>query len=155
MLETIKRYFTDQMSHPETETHLSPRKISIATCALFLEMAHADAEFSEQEKAHIIGILKEQFNLSEDDADIMISHAEEERKENLDLWQFTNLINQNYSRQDKIKVIETLWQIIYIDGKVDKHEEYLMRRLTNLLNLDHQDMISAKFTARDSKNEER
>ena len=73
-----------------------------------------------------------------------------ERKESLDLWQFTNLINQSYSREEKLKVAETLWRVIYTDGKVDQHEEYLMRKLTYLLNLEHQDMIEAKFKARDS-----
>jgi uncharacterized tellurite resistance protein B-like protein len=149
MFETIKKFFNDQMNLPETDDHPDPKKIAIATCALFLEMAHADSEFSDQEKTDIIDILKHQFDLSDEDADIMIRHAEKQRKDNLDLWQFTNLINQNYSRTDKLRVIETLWRIIYIDGKVDKHEEYLIRRLTNLLNLDHQDMISAKFAARE------
>jgi uncharacterized tellurite resistance protein B-like protein len=47
-------------------------------------------------------------------------------------------------------VAETLWRVIYTDGKVDEHEEYLMRKLTFLLALEHEDMIEAKFSARDS-----
>jgi uncharacterized tellurite resistance protein B-like protein len=128
-----------------------PKKVSIATCALLLEMAHADDQFSKEEMTNIMTILQNQYDLPEQDAREMISLAEEERKESLDLWQFTNLINENYSKEEKQKVVEILWRVIYTDGKVDKHEEYLMRRLTFLLNLDHKDMIEAKFSARDTQ----
>ena len=93
--------------------------------------------------------MEEEYELDDDDARELITIADQERKESLDLWQFTNLINQNYSHEDKIRVVETLWHVIYADGKVDKHEEYLMRKLTFLLDLEHKDMIEAKLTARE------
>ena len=149
MIEKIKNIFTEKMYQKDDNILNDPYKVSIATCALLLEMAHADSEFSEDEKGRIIAILNEKFDLTGDDARELIQLADLERKESLDLWQFTNLINQNYSREEKLKVVETLWQVIYTDNKVDKHEEYLMRKLTFLLNLHHQDMIEAKFKARD------
>ena len=124
-------------------------RVSIATCALLLEMAHADSEFSDIEEKKITSILQNEFNLPKDDADELIELSNLERKESLDLWQFTNLINEYYSKADKAKVLETLWRVIYADDKVDKYEEYLMRRLSYLLNMDHKDMIEAKFRARD------
>ena len=151
MIENIKMLFSEKMHPGQRDMPADPKKVSIATCALLLEMAHADDQFSKEEMANIITILQTQFDLAEKDAREMISLAEEERKESLDLWQFTNLINENYSKQEKQRVVEILWRVIYTDGKVDKHEEYLMRRLTFLLNLDHTDMIEAKFSARDAQ----
>ncbi len=149
MIEKIKKIFMDKMQPDEDQPAGNPEKVSIAACALLLEMAHADSEFSNEEKSRIVAILNENFDLTEDNARELMHLADLERKESLDLWQFTNLINQNYSREEKLRVVETLWQVIYTDGKVDKHEEYLMRKLTFLLNLHHQDMIEAKFKARD------
>ena len=153
MIDSIKNFFSEKIETSEEKSpESSEQSVSIATCALLLEMAHADSEFSEDEKNNIIGILQYNYNISEDDAKELIQLSELEREESTDLWQFTNLINQNYSREEKIKVAETLWHIVYTDGKVDQHEEYLMRKLTYLLDLDHQDMIEAKFNARDAQN---
>jgi uncharacterized tellurite resistance protein B-like protein len=63
----------------------------------------------------------------------------------VDLWQFTKLINENYSNEEKIKIIEILWQIVYVDGKMDQHEHYLMNKLQNLLRLTHDQLITAKL----------
>jgi uncharacterized tellurite resistance protein B-like protein len=150
MIESIKNFFSEKIDTSDQKSEeTSERSVPIATCALLLEMAHADSEFSEDEKNNIIKILESTYDISENDAKELVHLSELERKESTDLWQFTNLINQNYSREEKIKVAETLWHIVYTDGKVDQHEEYLMRKLTYLLDLDHQDMIEAKFKARD------
>lgn len=151
MIDSIKKFFSEKIETSEQQPQVSSEHaVSIATCALLLEMAHADSEFSESEKKRIIGILKSAYQITAEEAKELISLSEDERNESTDLWQFTNLINQNYSHDEKIKVAETLWHVIYTDGKVDQHEEYLMRKLTYLLDLDHEEMIEAKFKARDS-----
>jgi uncharacterized tellurite resistance protein B-like protein len=150
MLENIKTLFSEKMHSIEYDKTPDQKKISIAACALLLEMAHADSKFSSEEKNGILEILKENFDMDENDARELVALADEERKESLDLWQFTNLINENYSREDKLKVVDTLWKVIYTDGKVDKHEDYLIRKLTFLLNLQHEDMIAAKIKVRES-----
>ena len=152
MIDSIKNFFSEKIETSDDKSQeSSERSVSIATCALLLEMAHADSEFSNEEKNSIIHILQSTYAITEDDAKELIRLSEMERQESTDLWQFTNLINHNYSREEKIKVAETLWNIVYTDGKVDQHEEYLMRKLTYLLDLDHQDMIEAKFKARDGE----
>jgi len=150
MIENIKKLFTEKIQPAKEEEHQDQTKISIATCALLLEMAHADSEFSDEEKQPILDILKVNFKLTEKDAEDLLYLAEQERQESLDLWQFTNLINKNYSRKDKLRVVDTLWKVIYSDGKVDQHEDYLIRKLTYLLNLQHEDMIEAKLKVRES-----
>jgi uncharacterized tellurite resistance protein B-like protein len=151
MIENIKKFFSEKIDTSVQDSHVSSeRSVSIATCALLLEMAHADSEFSQSERDSILSIIRTSFDMTESDATELLDLADLERKESLDLWQFTNLINQTYSREEKIKVAETLWQVIYTDGKIDQHEEYLMRKLTYLLDLEHQEMIEAKFKARDS-----
>jgi len=150
MLTKIADFFNKRMVQASQQTESNDeQRIAMATCALLLEMANADSEFGEDEQAKIISILIHNFHLSEEDARDLIALSDQERKESLDLWQFTNLINQNYSKAEKIKVLEILWSVIYADGKVDMHEEYLMRKLNMLLNMDHSDLIDAKIRARE------
>ena len=147
MLSKIRDFFQENMTVEEKVDNesKSSNKVAIATCALLLEMAHSDDEFSEIEENEIKKIMQSEFDLSEIKVDEIIELSNEERKESLDLWQFTNLINENFSKEEKIKVIEYIWQVVYADEKVDKYEEYLVRRLSYLLNIDHKDMIDAKL----------
>lgn len=75
----------------------------------------------------------------------MIAEAEKELDGSVDLWQFARLVNANYSFEEKIEIIETLWRIVYVDGKIDKYEHYLMNKLENLLRLSQSQLIDAKL----------
>ena len=146
MLDKIKRFFdkaaTDGSDNAKQATE---HDIRVATCALFVEIARIDNEFSDAEMETILSILKDTYGLSQEHADALIAEAERELEKSVDLWQFSNLINENYSTEEKIEIIETLWRIVYVDGKMDEHEHYLMGKLQNLLRLDHNQLITAKL----------
>ena len=93
----------------------------------------------------IISILKEKYGLSREHADALLAEADNELADSVDLWQFAKLINENYSVDEKIEIIETLWQMVYVDGKMDQYEHYLMSKLKNLLRLSHDQLINAKL----------
>jgi len=146
MIDLLKRFFgksTNDFTLGESER--TSHDIRIATCALLLEMANIDGKFSDSEKENIISILKNNYNLPDEYANALIKDADEELKSSIDLWQFTNLINQNYSIDEKVQIIETVWQIVYTDGKLDKYEDYLMHKLAKLLRLTHKQLIDAKL----------
>lgn len=121
------------------------RNAATAVCALLLEMAGIDGEFSEAEKGRVISILKNQFHLNDAEAEQIAELAHRELDGSLDLWTFTNRINQNYSTEEKLKLVELLWQVIYADKKLDRHEDYLIHKLARLLNLTHRQLIEAKL----------
>ena len=108
-------------------------------------MAKADGEFSDEEQKNIIGLLKQEYQLSDNYIEEITEIAEQELKESHDLWKFTNLINNYYNHEEKIKIIEIVWKIIYSDGSLDKHEDYLVHKLSRLLNLRHSELINAKL----------
>ncbi|MDY6951413.1 MAG: TerB family tellurite resistance protein, partial [Thermodesulfobacteriota bacterium] len=62
-----------------------------------------------------------------------------------------NLVNQHYSRQEKIQIIQMVWQIVYADQKLDKHEDYLVHKLSKLLRLTHKELIDAKLKVKASR----
>jgi len=119
--------------------------VHVATCALFLEMAHLDDTFTREETAIILSILKEKYRLSDEHADHLLEEAERELKESIDLWQFAKLINENYSIQEKMDVIRTLWEIVFVNGKMDRYEDYLMHKVATLLRLSNDQLIDAKL----------
>ena len=146
MMDLIKKAFAkrdeaEEEDYQDVRTH----DVRMAACALFLEMANIDGEFAESELDAILIILQEEYELSEKHAAELVQKTEKELEESIDLWSFTNMINQNYSEEEKIRVVELLWRIVYVDGKLDKHEDYLVRKLARLLRLNHKKLIEAKL----------
>lgn len=146
MIDVVKRFFgkVTQENGP-TSVQNAEHDIKVATCALLVEIAKIDEKFTQAEMEKIISILKERYGLSQEYADALIAEAEKELEKSVDLWQFARLINENYTNLEKIKIIETLWDIVYVDGKMDQYEHYLMNKLKNLLRLSHNQLIAAKL----------
>ncbi len=146
MLDTIKRFFNKSAVETSKDQKQSTgHDVRVATCALFVEMARIDEKFTQAEVDTVISILKEKYGLSQEHADALLAEADNELADSVDLWQFARLINENYSVDEKIEIIETLWQMVYVDGKMDKYEHYLMNKLKNLLRLSHDQLINAKL----------
>lgn len=146
MIGSIKKLF---IRNNDNITDTGPRQddhdIQLATCALFLEMARIDETFTRQEEKMVLDVLKKKFGLSGEHADAMLEAADKELENSLDYWQFAKLINETYSVEEKIKVIETLWQIVFVDGKMNEHEHYFMNKMKNLLRLSQRQLIDAKL----------
>jgi uncharacterized tellurite resistance protein B-like protein len=146
MIDVVKRFFSKATTKiPEAANQTTAHDIRVATCALFVEIARIDEKFTEAEMDTILSILKERYGLSPELADALIAEAEREIEKSVDLWQFARLINENYSNEEKNEIIETLWRIVYVDGKMDQYEHYLMNKLQNLLRLSHDQLIAAKL----------
>ncbi|MFX0208040.1 MAG: TerB family tellurite resistance protein [Candidatus Hodarchaeota archaeon] len=152
MLDVVKKFFQkDAVVNTEIKEEASTERIQVAACALLLEVANSDDEFSDVERENVIQILKRDFHLSDKYAKELIELSDRERKESIDLWHFTHLINENYSIEEKIEIIEMVWRVIYADGKLDKYEDHLAHKLSNLLQLTHKQLIDAKLKVRDEK----
>ena len=152
MIDIVKRFFSKVPVNSSQEAdQKTDHDIRVATCALFVEIASIDEEFTQAEMETLLSILKEKYGLSKEYADALIVEAKKELSGSVDLWQFAKRINENYSNDEKIEIIETLWRIVYVDGKMDKYEHYLMNKLQNLLRISHDQLITAKLKVRDSK----
>jgi uncharacterized tellurite resistance protein B-like protein len=144
MIDFVKKYFGpgDDKEAAATSSH---HDIRVATCALFLEMANLDDEFSGTEKEDVLRLMREHYGLSAAHAEELASIARQELDGSIDLWRFTNLINQNYSRHEKMQIVELIWRLIYADGRLSEHENYLVRKLGKMLRLNHRELIECKL----------
>jgi uncharacterized tellurite resistance protein B-like protein len=119
--------------------------LRIATCALFLELANIDDEFSAEERDRILSLIRSELDLSEADAIELVQTTMAELEGALDLWRFTNLINERCSEAEKMRVVEMLWRIVYADGRLESHEDYLVHKVAALLRLSHRQLIAVKL----------
>lgn len=137
MMESIKSFFLSNMAEkPKEEAETEPADLRLAACALLLELAYADDDFSEQERSHLGYAIQRQFGLDHDQATQLVTLAEEQRSQSVDLWSFTNLIAENYSLGQKMVLAEAMWGLVFSDGDLASRESYLMRKISGLLRLE-------------------
>jgi uncharacterized tellurite resistance protein B-like protein len=160
MIESFRQFFTDRMAPSkgrqngpavsgdtdavEAERH----QLHVAACALLLEIAYADDEFSDPERHHICAVLQRHFDLDEETANALIEIAEAERSHAIDLYQFTSLIRQHYDLGQKTLLAEIMWGVMLTDGEVARHEGYMLRKIANLLELEPGYLAAAGNRAR-------
>ncbi len=148
MIDIVKRFFVKSTERDSVEKGGSLHDITVATCALLLEMSRIDGEFSDVEREVILSIIKSDYCLDDQCAAAIVEAADKDLDGSQDLWQFASLINRNYSNEEKIKIIEMVWHIAYRDGRLDQHEDFLVHKLANLLRLTHRQLIDAKVRVR-------
>ena len=140
-MNSIKSFFSKNLDPDSEEPGEESREgeghdpISVAACALLLELAHADDEFTDDEREHIEAAMAHHFNLSQETVEEVVALAEQERTRSVDLYQFTRLIADRYDLGQKMVLAEVMWRVVYADGELAKHESYLMRKISNLLDL--------------------
>jgi uncharacterized tellurite resistance protein B-like protein len=135
MLDAIKSFFSSSMAPPDGEEELGDEDLRLAACALLIELAYADDEFTEDERRHLTSAVRRQYGLDEEHAEALINLAELARREAVDLYQFTKLIKANYSLGQKLVLMEVMWVLVYADGDLSSDEEALLRKVCHLLNL--------------------
>lgn len=148
MLKILKKYITPAPAGEGTETVTESQRIHVAACALLLEMANADENFSISEETAIREILEAELNIPGEEIDEIMQLAVQDRQETIDLYEYTSFIDRVYSRDEKQTLIEWVWKVIYADGVVDQYEDYLVHKISGLLHLDHDDLIAAKIKMR-------
>lgn len=154
MLESIKSFFKQNIdldvkheAPAESEAEAGNEPLHVAACALLLELAHADDEFTDEEREHIEEALMRHFALPAEKVRQLMALAEEERAKSIDFYQFTKLIADRYDVGQKMVLAEIMWRVVYADGQLAKHESYLMRKISPLLGLKPGYLAEAKKKA--------
>ncbi len=136
---------------PQAEPQQEHDRIHVATCALLLEVAHADKQLHDLEEQTIRDLLAHKFDLDDEMVAELIDYARGDLEESLDLYQFTREINNNFTLNEKYEVMEAVWRIIYADGVLDRYEDALARQITTLLHLDQRKSIDLKVKILDEQ----
>lgn len=155
MMESIKNFFLNNMADAAREdAEAQPAELRLAACALLLELAYADDEFTEGERSHLEYAIRRQFGLDEEQAAKLVSLADEQRSESVDLWSFTNLIAEHYSLGQKMVLAEAMWGLVFSDGDLASRESYLMRKISGLLRLEPGYLAEARKRVEDHQQQE-
>ena len=107
--------------------------IRMATAVLMVAVARADNDFQESEFDLLLDLVRQHFRLSSDEASTLANAAHEEAEELVEISRFTQLLHDNLSEEEKVGIVSLLWKVAYADGRLSKHEDALVLKISDLL----------------------
>ncbi len=146
--QTIHAFFEQKLK--PRRTRVTDRQLQLATAVLLLEAARSDFDLRADEFNTILRAVGRIMGLTEDEASAVIRFAEEEVRQSRRLYEFTQLIDENYTAEQKKALVEHLWHVVFADAQIVASEEYIVRKIADLLNVPLADFLDAKIRARDS-----
>ncbi len=150
MINRVKALFVDRRGAPETRADRhSHEELQIAAAALMVEAARLDDEFDESERAKIRELVVERFELTSEEGDNLIEAAEARIAESIQLHGFTRVVKSAFTPEERVELVEMLWEVVYADGELHHYEANLMRRLAGLLQVSDREAGAARKRARE------
>ena len=151
MLLAIKQFFEEKLSiNAELATQQNDKKLELASAALMIELMRTDSRIDAREKQTLALVLKETFALEQDSLEELLNLAETAATQATSLFEFTSLINESYSYEQRVKLIENLWRVAFADHKLDRYEEHMIRMVADLIYIRHSDFIRTKLQVKET-----
>lgn len=126
------------------------RALQLATAALLMEVASADYEISASERDTVRRLVEENYGVTADEAAEIAARAEQDSNHVTSLYPFTRMIMDECSMEDRVEIVNMLWQVTAADGIIDAHETHLVRKIAELLYVPHSEFIRTRLQHDDS-----
>ena len=140
-------FFNSYLSLEEQgEKRVADEIIQLAAAALLIEVSNSDFDLDETELDTITAVLRDTYQLDPAALDSLVKLANDEVDNASSLYQFTRLINDHYSYAQKIQLLDSMWQVAFADGRLDRYEEHVIRKVAELIYLPHSDYIRLKLS---------
>jgi len=144
MLEEIKRLFAELHGGDKPSSHFDSDDYRVAAAALLVHVATLDGELSDEARRKLRDLLMAQFSLTDQLTDELIEAAVAADREAVDFYHFTSLLMRTLDEQGRLRVVEMLWEIVFVDGAVSEFEDNVMWRVADLLAISSSDRIALR-----------
>ena len=149
MLNKISAFFERHLQPAGgASASLSHQQKQLVIAALLIEVAMADHVFDERELISLQQLIKQKFSISDAHISELIALAKEESAESTSLHQFTQLVHQHCSLGEKFELLVSMWELAFADKTLHKYEEYVIRKVADLIYVSHSEFIRAKAIAK-------
>lgn len=148
MIDKIKNLISNLSKKEEEHKELDSSLLDNACAALLVEIAFADKDFDDTEKDSLRETLVKTYGLKEEEIEEIIQDADRSVEESTSLYGYTRIVNDEFNYEDKLDLIRNLWKVAYADGNLDKYEEHLLRKISDLIHVSHSDYINIKLEMR-------
>jgi len=151
LIRTIQEFFATRIVTEQVPVISLEKAQKLATAALLIEISRADFDVGDDEKQAIEDAIQASFGLEPEQTQEIIALAEQEVREAISLYEFTRLVDQSFTLEQKKHIVGLLWQVAYSDDRLEEREEYLIRKIAKLLHVEHKDFIAEKLKVKRAK----
>ena len=148
MLRTLKDLFDAFAPQPRPTPAEEEHALQLACAVLLVEVMRAEPEVKPQERAAVVAALRRKFELAPDELERLVELADEKARGANDFYAFTSTLNERFDHEQKVRIVEFMWQVAYADGDIGDHENHLISKVAGLLHVTHGEYIAAKLHAR-------
>jgi uncharacterized tellurite resistance protein B-like protein len=141
MFESFRKFLAEVSQGGKHPAHFEPNDYRLAAAALLVHAAAIDGNISDVERNKLHAVIKRRFDLDEAETDALVAEATEAEHEAIDLYHFTSLINRALDEDERRRVVEMMWEIVYADGRVSEFESNLIWRAADLLGVSSRERI--------------
>ena len=143
------KLFKNLFKTKEIEEESKDSSIQKSICSLMIEVAYADNQLDESELNAMANSLSK-LDIEKEEIQEIVDATLAKSKESISFYEHTRILNDQLDYDQKKEVLNSVWAIAFADGEMDKHEEHLIRRIADLLYLNHKDFISAKLNQKET-----
>ena len=148
MINTIRKFF--KSNENSKSDNLEGNQDELAYASLLIEVIKSDDHFDQRENDELLNILGTKLSIGEKALGELSELAQKKSDESTSLYEFTREINDKYQYKEKVQLIEDLWRIAYSDERIDKYEDYVIRKVADLIYVTHSDFIRSKLKVKNS-----
>lgn len=151
MLRALKDIFDNFASQGNEQSSAQlDHALQLASAVLLVEVMRADSSMDAAERKTVVLALKNEFALSETELEQLVLLAQTQAKVIYDYQRFTGLLNDHFTQDRKIALVESMWKVAYADRELDAHEHHVISKVAGLLHVTHGQYIGAKMRAREA-----
>lgn len=133
-------------SHFDTPSERAEHSLELCIAVLYQEVMRADHQYTASENDAFKALVTRELHVTPEEWKAFESLAREHAEEAVDLIQFTKVINQNCDLSARRKVLDKLWLLAYSDGELAPEEEYIIRKISDLMHIPHSQYIQSKLS---------
>ena len=148
MINTIRKFFKSNQNSKSDNPQTNQDELAYAS--LLIEVIKSDDHFDQREHDELLNILGNKLTIEKKALDELSELAQLKSDESTSLYEFTREINDKYQYEEKVQLIEDLWRIAYSDERIDKYEDYVIRKVADLIYVSHSDFIKSKLKVKDT-----
>ena len=150
MLKSIQNIFKRKENESPVDSKKSEQELTYAS--LLIEVINSDNNFDDRERDKLLEILSSKLDIHKEELNNFTKLAQKKSEDSTSLYELTREINDQYEYEEKVSLITDLWGIAYSDGKLDKYEDYVIRKIADLIYVSHADFIKSKLKVKNTIN---
>lgn len=150
MIDILKQLFSGSGPDREAGQQPSRHQLAVTATALMVQLSRVDSEEDERELQAIVDCAVEAHEVTEEEARAILDDARAHADDAVSIYEFTDRLNEQLDQEGKQRILESIWRVAFADGRIDKYEEHLIRRMADLLHLNHREYMQCRHKAEKS-----